>query len=158
STNYDDELQERIIEAPDCFDCPKPDSLVSENDLNLVRPAQDEGDVERDQRDHGRHAVRQDVAPQNLARTEAFGPSRGHEIFRHDADQGIPHDEGDSREGPQRERECWEQEMEERIPHVDDIPVPGDETVIVISGRRESGPPGNPSLEHTVLPEGTLLD
>src|SRR5438046_4739123 len=37
STDYDDELEERIIEASASLECPKPDSLVSKNDLKIGR-------------------------------------------------------------------------------------------------------------------------
>src|SRR3989449_4203765 len=158
----DDELQRRKVEMADRLDRPPADSFVVENPLHLVGAPEDERDVERDQGDHRRQAVRENMTAQDLAVAEPFRLRGQHEVLGHDVDERAPHDERDARERAEAQGERREDEMPQDVRDMGPVPRPdlgkARVRVVPIALRRKPGPPREHMRDGSVLLERELED
>src|SRR5207245_3711540 len=121
----------RKIEVVDRLDRLPADSVVVENDLNLIRSADYEGDVERDESDHRRQTARENVTAEDLAIAQSFRLRGRDEVLRHDVDEGAPHHQRDPRERAKGQGEGGKEELLIRARQAGSVPRPRSHTVIV---------------------------
>src|SRR5438128_11581170 len=137
----DDELEKRKVEVIDRLDRLPSNSVVIEDNFDLVGTPDNEGEVQGDQADHRRQADWEHVPTEDLAVAQPFRLRGRDEILRHDVDEGAPHDEGDSRERAEGQREGRQDEVLSGARQMGPVPGPLSEHVVVVPLRRQGGPP-----------------